>query len=353
MYRPRRHFDKQPKVVRNDNIGTEYSAVLDSDIYYMEDKAVKVHGGASLAEEDSKALAVIEGGGYRFARTFAKKESNEKNIYSRCLSMLSTLIEEDNLRGAWLSFMKSNQGAHDSVVVEHLSKAMPAQQSTTRDLNNRALKRAKIIQDHLEIEAISALKNCLYLDYGGNMWHNAAATGKHFKVGKIVVADVIDKRPDHPKNIDYIRINPHNPKLPIKDVGLVTMYMVAHHMDDKDLEACAHTISAACKKGAILVLREHDFKQTFEDTDDRKSIKDILDMCHLMHKEVWHSETEFNSQQSTDFDNLNTYYRPFVDYIAVFKKVGFELYKPPVILDDFRINIYNSGTIFFIKQDQI
>ncbi len=410
-YGNRRRFHKGfsgPRVHdKRDMAGTEYSDILDSDLYYLEDgnvikmvsqnvqfdvgtvvdpdedgkvKAVGGAVGTDLVDKSSIMKAsMLSSPGYRFARIFARQFSNQKNVYSRCLSMLSIGNFGRSMQRAWIGYMNTYKTAHDSKVCEFLSseydrlagerrsaevthgccsdeEETKQEQGTNhqnRDLDVRASNRVKIIRGILEHEAVVPLHGGTYIDYGGNMWHNATAVHEAFKMKDTYVVDIINKRPDHPDWLKYIQLPQSGDepfRIPLDDgsVDLITMFMVAHHINDLGLTDVLGEFARILKPGGVVIVREHDLVQTFEDTDDRPALKDLFDALHFMHSAVWKSETDFVEQ--TNYEDMGTIYRAFDKYESMFKHHGLVQYKPPYILRDFRKNIYNTGTLSFIKK---
>lgn len=366
----RRKFGRGFKDVRKEKrevTGTEYSPELDSDIYYLEEANIMdlvskmtVDGGSEIQNDEDveTQISLLKSPGYRFARIYARRLSNQKNIFSRCLSMLSTGDYGQAIRTKWIQFMELHKNAHDSKVVEYLAGEYDRMRGdekdeSVRDLDDRAAKRVKHIKTILENEAIDSLRGGIYLDYGGNMWHNSAHIGKAFDMKDIYIADIIDRRADHPDNIKYIKLSTDKSipfRLPFEDgtVNLITMFMVAHHIDNNTLGEILGEFYRVLVNGGIVIVREHDLIQTFEDTDDRLGLRDVFDTLHFMHSAIWKSETDFNDH--VDYEDMGTIYRSFDDYMKMFKKAKLVEYKKPYMIQDFRRNYYNTGTLSFTKQ---
>jgi SAM-dependent methyltransferase len=386
MYKPhygrkqRRNYIGAPRSPRHvghnedkkrDMVGSEYSRDLNSDIYYLHDARITaIKGGSDIIldetddiDEDgtaaintNKRLSKLSNQPYRFSRMFALQSTNQKNIYSRCLSMLSTGSHGDAIRSTWIRYMNEYPVSHDSKVIEQLANVyanlQQKEEDNFRDLQKRAQKRLQGLGKILESEVIEPLRNSAYVDFGGNMWYNAAAIGSEYKAKRTIIIDVMPKHQAQPQGIEYIQLDKEalETKIPLESesVALITMFMVAHHINDIKLKQALMEFYRILKPGGVVVVREHNMVNTFDDTDDTKGLKDLFDSLHLMHCYVWKSETEFMCGAQS-YDNMGTFYRSFDAIIMLFRNAGFKQYKKADINTYFRTNIYNTGTLSFFK----
>ena len=313
----------------------EFSEAMQSDLFYLPEPKILL----------SKPAIGGTGSTHRFQRLIASQYTNKNNIYSRLLSMMGTGPCGQNIRDAFIAYTRNNPDADDKSILQNLAVArMESEKKNKCTLEDRGDKRAIQIYNWLDQAILTNLVDTNYVDFGGNLWHNAQAIANALDLGQINIVDILPPRGELPKEIKYFQITDSLP-FEADSIGLITALMVLHHIKDP-----APTIAEffrVLKPGGIVIVREHDIRQTFSDADDTSELIDLIDTLHLMHHSVWQSETDFCCEEYGP--DLGTYYLSFNVWTAMFINAGFSPLCDPLLEVNFRKNWYNSGYLAFLK----
>lgn len=310
--------------------------LLDSELSFIEEEHIKRIGGVSKD---------IENGNYRAARINRLQFTNQKHIYNRLITTFFSQEHGAALRDAFVIYMNQNPDANDASVAAALRQVYREFDVPDRDLMARAAKRATAIMNLLGPE-LENVRSSDYIDFGGHMWHMAQAVDEIIRPRTTTIIDVVPAPADIPKKIKYVILEDQKWPVESNSIGLITMSMVAHTMDNDALNSIASEIYRVLQPGGILIVREHNLTQTYKDTDDRRALADLFDWLYIMHSAVW-EEGKLEADM-----NIRMHYRSFDDYKRIFtQRFGGRplTFITAKMTNNPQKNTYNTGHIVFSK----